>query len=188
MNTIVIESTPLPNPRINDLRGLFFQRLLITSFSHTANGRSWWHARCLCGNVIVTTGNRLIKGDTKSCGCLISPLTKKWRHTAHVGRRRTPLYSQWGNMNDRLYNPSCKTFPHYGGKGITGLPEWRYDFDAYADWALANGYREGLTIDRIDPKKGYFPGNIQYVTNSENSRRANAYHKARGTGVYAARK
>jgi hypothetical protein len=57
----------------------------------------------------------------------------------------------------------------YYGRGIRVCPEWN-DWDTFADFALANGWREGLTIDRIDNDKGYFPGNVRFVTRLVNTR------------------
>lgn len=47
-------------------------------------------------------------------------------------------------------------------------PEWRNDFAVFRAWALANGYADTLTIDRIDNDGNYEPGNCQWLTLSEN--------------------
>ena len=57
-------------------------------------------------------------------------------------------------------------------------PEWKDDFKAFHDWAMANGYLEGLTIDRIDNDRGYSPDNCRWVTMAEqnkNKRAENGY-------------
>jgi hypothetical protein len=51
-------------------------------------------------------------------------------------------------------------------------PEWRHDFRVFRDWALAHGYHNDLTIDRIDNDKGYSPDNCQWLTRAENTRKA----------------
>ena len=63
----------------------------------------------------------------------------------------------------------------YGQRGIRVCDEWK-DFQAFYDWAMANGYKKGLTVDRLDPDKGYSPENCELVTRAENSRRMHAAH------------
>jgi hypothetical protein len=59
---------------------------------------------------------------------------------------------------------------NYGAKGIVVCDEWR-DYLTFKKWALAHGYSDGLTIDRIDSGKNYMPENCQWLTLSENSRK-----------------
>ena len=49
---------------------------------------------------------------------------------------------------------------------------WENNFEAFRDWAKKNGYRDGLTIDRIDPCGNYEPNNCRWLTRAENARRA----------------
>lgn len=79
----------------------------------------------------------------------------------------TRLYGIWADMKARCNNPSVKCFPRYGGRGITVCAEWLHDFKSFENWAYANGYREYLTLDRIDNTKGYSPDNCRWATKSE---------------------
>ena len=86
------------------------------------------------------------------------------------GDSNSRLYRCWANMRDRCYNPACKSYAAYGGRGIKIDPTW----DAYIVfrvWAILNGYAEDLTIDRIDSKQNYCPSNCRWITKSENSAR-----------------
>lgn len=80
------------------------------------------------------------------------------------------LRSIFANMVDRCYNSECKDYRYYGKNGVTICEEWLkapWDFEA---WSVSHGYKIGLTIDRINGKKGYAPDNCQWVPRSYNAR------------------
>lgn len=91
------------------------------------------------------------------------------------GASNTLLYGLWGKMRQRCDNPANKSYSRYGGKGIRVCQEWDEDYAAFRDWAYANGYIEGLTLDRVDPDQGYGPSNCRWLSRSENSRYATTY-------------
>lgn len=82
------------------------------------------------------------------------------------------LYQIWITMRRRCYDSTVINYKYYGGKGITVCDEWRTSYKTFETWAIENGYKEGLSIDRIDTEQGYYPTNCRWVTKSENSRRA----------------
>lgn len=82
----------------------------------------------------------------------------------------TRLAAIFKGMYERCYNPLRKEYRFYGGKGITICEEWLKDHTRFEKWAVENGYSDGLSIDRIDEKKGYTPENCRWVTLKDNSK------------------
>lgn len=90
--------------------------------------------------------------------------------TLKHGKSNTRLYGIWYNMNYRCYNHKDTMYDYYGGRGIEVCDEWRYDFMAFYNWAVANGYSDELTIDRVDNDGNYEPDNCRWATWKEQSR------------------
>jgi hypothetical protein len=67
-------------------------------------------------------------------------------------------------MKVRCYNEKYEHYDCYGGRGIKIRDEWREDFVSFKDWALENGYRDDLEIERIDVDGDYTPSNCTWET------------------------
>ena len=97
-----------------------------------------------------------------------------------------PLRAVWSSMVQRCYNPKCKSFGRYGGRGIGVSDQWRFSSLTFVQWALANGWRKGLLLDRIDNDGAYSPVNCQFVTYREsNLNRRNTIRLADGRAAAA---
>lgn len=160
--------------RLIDLTGQTFGRLTVLRRVANRGSKPFWACRCECGNEVETwtSGAQLRNGDTSSCGCLHREQAAELcraRETTHGGSR-TNLYRIWACMRDRCSNPRARAFKWYGGKGVAVCEEWR-EFSAFRDWAASNGYKPGLSIDRVDSDGPYAPQNCEWVTRSENTHR-----------------
>ncbi len=127
-------------------------------------------AQCECGMVAVVECNNVMAGRTTSCGCAareIHAAACVKRFQTH-GASYTHLYAIWGSMRGRCGNAKHKFFYRYGGRGITVCDEWG-SFEAFRDWSAANGYMDGLTIDRKKNNEGYSPDNCEWITRAENT-------------------
>ena len=165
-----------------DLTGKRFGRLKVISFHERKKGAAYWKCICDCGNITVKQGSSLSYGCTRSCGCLSQENRSKVgkankKHKCDDQR----LLAVWRSMMFRCESPKSNRYHIYGGRGIKVCDEW-HDIDVFTDWALANGYQHGLTIDRIDVDGMYCPENCRFVSKKEqaNNKRTNVFLEYNG--------
>lgn len=152
--------------KLIDLTAQRFGRLTVLSLaedyiSPKGRKRSKWLCQCDCGKKVVVIESNLKNGKTSSCGCLKRETAAA--QTIKHGMGGTRLYRTWSGMKRRCLNPNHKSYSDYGGRGITVCNEWLH-FEPFYEWAMANGYRDDLSIDRIDNDKGYCPENCRWVS------------------------
>ena len=145
-----------------DLTGKTFGRLFVEQLAYRKKGLIYWKCKCSCGNTCFIRGGQLRDGKTSSCGCYRKE--KVIESLSTHGRSQTRIYHTYYRMLDRCYNEKDPFFPSYGGRGIRNEFE---SFDQFLQWSLANGYRKGLSIDRIDNDGNYSPLNCRWVTMQE---------------------
>lgn len=149
-------------PPVKDLTGTRFGKLLVFERLGSERGKSTWRCVCDCGNTTIKVASDLKSGRSKSCGCIRATRNNHYIH----GDSHTRLHNIWTLMLQRCENPKATSYNRYGGRGISVCSEW-HDYTVFKKWAIANGYREDLTLDRRDNDGGYCPGNCRWATYKE---------------------
>lgn len=158
-----------------DLNGKIFDKLTILNrVKNSKSGNAQWLCLCECGNNKFISGSDIIKGKTKSCGCIRKETTTK-RNLKHGHSKRqnsSSIYMIWANIIQRCTNPKHIGYKNYGGRGIIVCDRWNPKRGgSFENFLEDMGERPlGLTIDRINNDKGYHKSNCRWRTIKEQSR------------------
>lgn len=127
--------------KFNDISGIKKGSLTITKFSRRKNNIPYWWAKCDCGIEKEINGKAFIMGRIKSCNSNIHRklVTYDYSH---------PLYHIWIDIKQRCYNENSSAYFNYGARGVKMCDEWKYSYQSFYDWAISNGWKKGLCIDK----------------------------------------
>lgn len=150
----------------SDMIGKRFGRGVVDSFAYMKNRSKVWNMVCDCGNKYVASTADLHRKHVLSCGCY-----HRDDRTIHGGvANKERLFGIWMGMRRRCSDKNNIGYERYGGRGIIVCKEWDNDYAVFREWALANGYKDGLTIDRINFDGNYCPDNCRWVTPTQQTR------------------
>ena len=122
--------------------------------------------KCDCGTIRTIQLSSLIRNKTKSCGCI-----NKVNYNT-----KSSLYKIYMHMKGRCYCKTDKKYKNYGKRGIKICKEWLEDYNVFLDWSIKNGYKEGLSIERIDVNGDYKPDNCKFISISEQTKNKTTSH------------
>lgn len=148
--------------------------------------RRMFLCRCDCGNEVTCSLANLTSGNTSSCGCLKKEFASQNNSTHRQSKTR--LYRCWLRIRNRCYRESNDNYAYYGGRGIKVCDEWKDSYENFSKWAIENGYKDTLTIDRIDYNGNYEPNNCRWITQKEQTRNTrgntNVYLEGEGFNMH----
>lgn len=151
-----------------DLTNKRFGNLVAKKYAGQNDRRAtFWECICDCGKTTIVQSIHLKSGHTKSCGCKHKEQNKNFGKINYKnGLSNTRLWRAYRNMINRCYREKNIEYKYYGGRGIEVCQEWlnkEKGFINFCDWSLSNGYKENLSLDRIDVNKNYEPSNCRWV-------------------------
>lgn len=151
------------------MKGQKFGRLTVISYQGNNKDRhALWLCKCDCGNEVIKTSSYLRRGKAVSCGCWAKEKCRKMGKDNLKYPNAIPrLLSIWTGMKYRCNNKNSADWKNYGHRGIKVCDEWMNSFESFQSWAISNGYKDNLTIERKNVNGDYCPENCCWIENKE---------------------
>ena len=162
---------------MQDLTGKRFGKLTVLKYHHKVkrnDGKHYLHyylCKCDCGNETIVCLTHLKNEHTKSCGCI-----RYEPNRAIHNLRKHRIYKIWAGIKTRCLNKNSIAYKDYGARGISICKEWESNILPFYNWAIANGYNDNLSIERIDVNGNYEPSNCKWIPKPEQSKNRRSNH------------
>lgn len=167
----MIDDLPMGCTRVVDITGKRFGMLLVKQVAgRSKSGEAMWECACDCGATAIVRGSKLRSREIHSCGCAWN--APKHGHATRSNGKSSE-YIAWQHIISRCSNPKVKSYPNYGGRGISVCEKWKNSFEAFYE-DVGPKPTPSHSIDRIDVNGNYEPGNVRWATwQVQNSNRRN---------------
>ncbi len=153
-----------------EISGHRFGRLIVEqAIGKDRQGNYIWSCLCDCGKKVDVIAISLLRGNSKSCGCLrLENYIKSITHHSNTKRgTSTTEYRSWSSMKDRCLNPKKETYHHYGGRGIKICDRWLNSFENFLE-DMGKKPSPKHSLDRYPNKDGnYEKSNCRWATQKE---------------------
>ena len=130
------------------------------------DGHRMFHIKCSECGWETDAQMHQINHLSKQCTHVNNANGYSYRHGNYIKDKR--LRRIFYGMINRCYNPTDRDYRWYGSKGVKIHQGWIDNPKSFEEWAIANGYKDDLTIDRIEENKNYCPDNCRWITREDN--------------------